>query len=526
MGNGCARRSGAWAMSDGFARGGPRARRRARTQWTWRSGSSPIFPPPPSCRFRSLHPIASTAPPTIAGPRGDGPRFTVLPFASRFFRPLPATHALKGKTLKNVLFPTITLVPHQPGIAPVGGDMHVLVRVSVPVRPEARQRPDLNLAIVIDQSGSMRGGPLEEAKRAARNIVHTLVDGDRVAIVSYDDEVRLQLASAPAQEARAAAEGAIARICAGGSTALHDGWRAGADQALLHASAQGISRVLLLSDGKANCGLRDAGSVARRCAERAAKRVSTSTYGLGHGFNEDLMTRMAVEGGGRAHYAETAADLMSAFRREIDALAATIGIATRLEATGKVAVLNDYVQAPDGRHCLPDLLAGAETWAMLRLSLPEAAEGETHSVTVRIFWSDPFDGAERQGEATLALPVVAEFDALPRDEIVGERLRELEAARLQKEAEEAARRDDWDEVDERIALMRRKAGDNAYVASMASEMQEMARLRNPEAFAKEARYARTTLSRRHVAPREDHRSIEAGEGPSFTVRRARQGKDQ
>ena len=428
--------------------------------------------------------------------------------------------------MKDVLPPTITLVPHQPGIGPAGGDMHVLARLAVPAGAEARARPDLNLAIVIDQSGSMRGGPLEEAKRASRHIVDTLADGDRVAIVSYDEEVRLQLASAPAKEAREAAAEAIARICARGSTALYDGWQAGADQALLHASARGISRVLLLSDGKANCGLRDAGAIARRSAERAAKGVSTSTYGLGHGFNEDLMTRMAIEGGGRAHYAETATDLMSSFRQEIDALAATMGVATRLETRGEVRVVNDYVRAPDGRHCLPDLLAGAETWAMLRVTLPEAAEGGAHEVSVRVHWTDPADGAARQTDATLAIPVLADVAALAKAEIVGERLRELEAARLQREAEQAARCGDWDEVDDRVARMERGAGDNAYVASVSRELRLRASMRDATSFAKEARYASTSFSRRHVAVDEDHRSLDAADGPSFTARRARQGKDQ
>jgi len=55
-------------------------------------------------------------------------------------------------------------------------EMHVLVRAQAHSRPEGRstERLPLNLAMVLDRSGSMSGVPLEEAKRSASYVLDQL----------------------------------------------------------------------------------------------------------------------------------------------------------------------------------------------------------------------------------------------------------------------------------------------------------------------------------------------------------------
>jgi Ca-activated chloride channel family protein len=81
---------------------------------------------------------------------------------------------------------------------------------------------------------------------------------------------------------------AIAGIHAGGNTNLHGGWKEGTDT-LTDVAGQGLKRVILLSDGQANEGVTDAAEIAAQCAAWAAKGITTSTYGLGNSFNEELM---------------------------------------------------------------------------------------------------------------------------------------------------------------------------------------------------------------------------------------------
>ena len=97
---------------------------------------------------------------------------------------------------------------------------------------------------------------------------------------------------------------------------------AGAEQASINQRKADVSRVLLLSDGGANRGLTDPAKIAQACGRMAKAGVSTSTYGLGGGFNEELMSAMAEAGRGNAYYGATAADLKDPFEAEFDLLRA------------------------------------------------------------------------------------------------------------------------------------------------------------------------------------------------------------
>ena len=68
-----------------------------------------------------------------------------------------------------------------------------------------------------------------------------------------------------------------------------------------HKTATSLNRVLLLSDGNANVGLQDVDSIKSQCVQLADNEVTTSTYSLGHQFNERLMIGMADAGLGQGY---------------------------------------------------------------------------------------------------------------------------------------------------------------------------------------------------------------------------------
>jgi Ca-activated chloride channel family protein len=49
-------------------------------------------------------------------------------------------------------------------------------------------------------------------------------------------------------------------------------------------------------------GLTNIETIAQQCGVMASEGVRTSTYGLGHDFNEELMAAMARKGRGNAYY--------------------------------------------------------------------------------------------------------------------------------------------------------------------------------------------------------------------------------
>ena len=145
-----------------------------------------------------------------------------------------------------------------------------------------RPRPPLNLALVIDRSGSMAGSKLSYARKAARFLAGELTAADRLAIVTFDDEVNVLVPSQPVRDPLTFIS-AINTIQAGGCTALFDGWLAGATQVAQQLDPTALNRVLLLSDGQANEGLTDAAAIAATdaatdlpCAAPIASHISGS----------------------------------------------------------------------------------------------------------------------------------------------------------------------------------------------------------------------------------------------------------
>ncbi len=413
--------------------------------------------------------------------------------------------------------------------------LEVLVRAIAPPAPgRLAERKPLNLALVIDKSGSMAGRPLAEAKRCARAIVDRMGAGDFVSVVAYDDNVELVW---PAQRRNSPRDlhAAIERICEGSRTALHDGWAAGAEQAARHIKQAGTSRVLLLSDGNANEGLTDTTTIARHCAQLSDTGVTTSTYGLGRGFNETLMLEMAKMGGGTGYYGQTAEDLMGPFQQEFDLLQALCARNLLLDLTAAPGVamrMLNNLRESDGAWCLPDLAHEAEGWAMVELTVPAnlmaIAEGAPLSVLSATVRCDDNNGVRHRIGAALtleALPVTA-FAAVAENALVARRSKELRFGDYQIAAAAAAQRRDWQEVDAILATARETARGHEWLTASMMPLERYAAMRDDAAFSKEATYKTANFHRRTMLHSESANFSVSAEAslPSFFQRMVEEGK--
>lgn len=218
--------------------------------------------------------------------------------------------------------PNTLLSPLKPAIPAQGGAIDIMVRVQGPEQPEgdmAKVTPK-RLSLVVDRSGSMSGQPLHEALKCVQHIAACMTPQDRISVVVYDDNVNVLMPLGPVTSPDAMKR-LLATVDSGGSTNLFGGWEDGARQ-LEKGQDSSISRVILLSDGQVNHGLLDQDAIEKHCREWLAKGVSTTTVGLGRGFNEDLMIAMAKAGGGQQYYGQTAADLFDSFDEELSLLQA------------------------------------------------------------------------------------------------------------------------------------------------------------------------------------------------------------
>jgi Ca-activated chloride channel homolog len=256
-------------------------------------------------------------------------------------------------------------------------DLHVMVELAAPPAPTDRDREPLHVALVIDRSGSMHGGRLEAAKRSASYLGHQLTSADQLAVVAYDDEVSLLHPLQPVDATRI--DGALAGLMTGGMTNLSGGWLKGVEE--LGRVADGVRRVLLLSDGHANQGIRDRSTLERMATEVAGGGVSTTTIGFGDGFDEHLMTAIADAGSGHGYFAETPDDAAGIFADEFADLATLVAqnVSVEVRPSGEVdviEVLNAFpsTAVPGGVQVqLGDAFADRSVRLVLRLRVPAIA---------------------------------------------------------------------------------------------------------------------------------------------------------
>ncbi len=228
----------------------------------------------------------------------------------------------------------------------VGGDGRVFVNLSLqapraPETPETspEKTPGVDLAVVLDRSGSMEGEKIRQAKEAAVRLVESLRPGDRFCMVTYSDVASVDvLPSELTGASRDSVVGRISSVEAGGSTNLGDGLAKGIG-ALSATRKEGRSvRLLLISDGLANQGVVEPFMLAAMVSEAAQKGISVSTVGLGVEFNEQLMTLLADSGGGAYHYMENPTAFARVFTNEYGKVRSAVASALEIRVPEKEGV--------------------------------------------------------------------------------------------------------------------------------------------------------------------------------------------
>jgi len=246
----------------------------------------------------------------------------------------------------------------------------VLIRITPPTpspdlssRPNWKGRPDLNLSLVLDRSGSMEGQKMIRAREAAMFCVDQMLPSDRLSVVTFDDRIEVLFPSEPVTN-KEAMKDLISRVTARGSTALHEAWVRGGLTVSERILDRGINRVLLITDGLANVGITNTDEIVTQAMGLFQRGVSTSTIGIGADFNEDLLMPMAQSGGGNAWHVVEPDDMQHIFQIELEGLIAQFAHTVSLslipaDGVRVVDVLNDFDLTETGRYRLPNLQSGS-----------------------------------------------------------------------------------------------------------------------------------------------------------------------
>jgi ADP-ribosyl-[dinitrogen reductase] hydrolase len=269
------------------------------------------------------------------------------------------------------------------------------IRVTAPTTAAPGQRLPLNLSLVLDRSGSMSGSKLENVKQAAAYVVEMLDERDRVSVVAFDDQVILALDSKQlSRAARDEVKRAIQSIRSGGSTNLSGGWLTGCQQVAQHQSPSldQVDRALLLTDGLANAGISGVEELSVHARELSSRGITTSTFGVGEGFNEHLLMAMASAGGGSFTYISSPIDIPDIFAREFSEMMSivarevevSITIPCEVDATMLSSWQHQKTAEDTTRVQLGSLSSAQEQNIHLELDLPPGSHGGKIPISVMV----------------------------------------------------------------------------------------------------------------------------------------------
>ncbi len=187
--------------------------------------------------------------------------------------------------------------------------------------------PPLNLAIVIDRSGSMKGARIANAIEAAAGTIARLRDGDSVTVVSFDTQAQVVVPPTVANASnRETMTAAVRSIRLGGDTCISCGLETAMASMSGSPVAIGdhVSRMLLLSDGATNHGITDSSGLRALAGRMRERGCAISTIGVDVDFDEKVMALLAQESNGRHYFVANASELPSVFSQEFDSLLSSV----------------------------------------------------------------------------------------------------------------------------------------------------------------------------------------------------------
>lgn len=261
---------------------------------------------------------------------------------------------------------------------------------------ERREKPPLNIALVIDASGSMAGEPLQCAKKAAAGVVNALSPNSKISLVSFSTDVITHFEGVSVDDnQRRLALTALDELAPRNHTNLGAGWMKGAEclaRVMEHHSNM-HNHVILLSDGHANFGVIDPEILGHHAEQLRTRGIATSTVGIGDQYSSEQLQALADNGGGMLHDAQFPHEIIEVVLGELhtvqDTIFEDISVELSFPSTVKVENLSAFPTILSSSSALTHLgmLAPQRNRNVIfRLTMPDGRPGGIMNFDASCSW--------------------------------------------------------------------------------------------------------------------------------------------
>ena len=315
---------------------------------------------------------------------------------------------------------TCTVLPDR-DVLPADASVQTVIKVllDAPDTPRESERPPVNLALVLDRSGSMSGTKIQQAREALAQALRRLSPRDIVSVVIFDHEVETLLPSQPAVYTEAM-EARIHGIQPRGSTAIFGAVSQGAAEIRKHMEGAYVHRIILLSDGIANVGPSSPGDLGRLGAALMKEGISVTTVGMGLGYNEELMAQLARQSDGNHYFVESDVDLPRILAAELGDLMSVVARRVVIEIECPPGVRPLRIIGRDGEIRgqrveiqMNQLYGGQAKYALLEVSVPPTQADRTLELAVaRARYENAMTSRAEESEARAEARFSADQDAV------------------------------------------------------------------------------------------------------------------
>jgi Ca-activated chloride channel homolog len=263
------------------------------------------------------------------------------------------------------------------------------------------ERSPLNLALVIDRSGSMgEQGKMEYAMRAARLLVENLSDQDIVSVIAFSEGATV-LSPAGLAVNKQFLNHRLSEVVPDGPTNLSAGLLEAFAQIDSKASEDQIKRVIVLTDGVANRGVTSRTKLGRIVETAREKGIGISTLGCGEKFDEKMLIQLAEVGGGRYTYIRSPEQIPEAMAQELggllDVVAQNVTVEVKAVAGLEITGIDGWIMDQPRTSFtfdLGDLREGDHGILLLELARKDFSLGQTAQIETT-FTLDPTDTGQR-----------------------------------------------------------------------------------------------------------------------------------
>lgn len=242
---------------------------------------------------------------------------------------------------------------------PTAKDAGYFLMLLTPPAMEKKQTVKREVSLVIDKSGSMAGEKIEQALKAASQVIEGLEDGEAFNVIVYNEAIE-QFSATPVIKSRETlleVRQYLSGIRVSGGTNIHDALQSAISQ---KPTPDMLPIVLFLTDGVPTIGQTQEKKIRDAIASGNKHQRRIFTFGVGLDVNTPLLSRLADDSRARATYVLPKEDVevkVARVFRRLSGPALSEPELTSTDAEGKpiAGVVSDMLPAR-----LPDMFDGEQ----------------------------------------------------------------------------------------------------------------------------------------------------------------------